>query len=145
MLEKVQIVIFKKINEKLCVLLLQTNEARGKFWQNITGGIEPEDHNNLYAAQREIKEEIGTLLPLNQIESLNQSFEYFDQRRDQDYKEHLFYVFLESELKISLSPEHMNYKWVDVNDISSSSYKFESSFKAYELSLSDIERKLTNA
>ena len=46
MLEKVQVVIFKELNEKVEVLLLQTNQNRGQFWQNITGSREVEDNSN---------------------------------------------------------------------------------------------------
>ena len=65
MSEKVQVVVFKELNEKVEVLLLQTNQSRGQFWQNITGGKEPKDNSNHDAAKREVKEEIGFELDQN--------------------------------------------------------------------------------
>ena len=66
MSEKVQVVIFKELNEKVEVLLLQTNQSRGQFWQNITGGKEPKDNSNYDAAKREVKRR----LDLNLIKAI---------------------------------------------------------------------------
>ena len=143
MLEKVQVVILKKDNESYDTLLLQTNQKRGSFWQNITGGVELNDSSIHHAAQREIKEEIGLELEIQKIISLNQHFEYYDQNRDITYKEHFFVAIIPSKANITLSEEHINFKWVNTKFISLSNYKFESSFAALALALKVLGQDLT--
>ena len=130
MSEKVQVVIFKELNEKIEVLLLQTNQNRGQFWQNVTGGKEANDNSNFDAAKREVKEEIGIELDQNDLFDLDKSFNYYDANRNIHYLEHLFMARVYTDA-ITLSPEHQAYRWVSSNAIQANSYKFKSSFQAF--------------
>ena len=49
--EKVQVVIIAKNQGNHEVLILQMNEKRSGFWQNVTGSVEPEDKDLLAAAK----------------------------------------------------------------------------------------------
>jgi len=139
MLEKVQIVIFRELDNILFALLLKTNKDRGSFWQNITGAVEKRDFDIKFAAIREINEEIGVQLRSDQIIDLNSSFSYENLTRKSVFKEHLLFATIESHSDIKISEEHMAYRWVPVKLISQSDYKFNSNFEAFKISL---ERKM---
>ena len=133
MLEKVQIVVFKIVKSELMVLLLQTNKARGSFWQNITGGVESFDHTIQEAALREIEEEIGVRLANKQLNSLDYMFEYDNKKRCHHYKEHCFYTIIDDSEKIKISElEHQSFKWMRANDISNASYRFITNYEAFK-------------
>ena len=134
MLEKVQVVILKKEKNSTFVLLLQTNEARGFFWQNITGSREKVDHDIKAAAIREIKEEIGITVNVEKLIDLNFKFKYQNHQRNHDYEEFCFACEIESANEIQISAvEHSDFKWIDINQVSKDNYRFESNFKAFEL------------
>lgn len=130
MSEKVQVVILRELNEKVEVLLLQTNPNRGQFWQNVTGGKEANDTSNFDAAKREVKEETGIELDQNDLFDLDKSFNYYDSNRNTHYLEHIFMARVHTEA-ITLSTEHQAYRWISANTIQSNNYKFESSFQAF--------------
>ena len=139
MSEKVQVIIFSKVRNSLEVLRLQTNDQRGAFWQNITGGVEPEDNSLLKAAQREVKEETGIeITPVDKIKSINFFFDYHDQSRGITYKEHVFYTLLTNKPTVRISGEHQGYCWKNVNDIIKSDFKFESNHIGFCEALKEV-------
>lgn len=71
---KVQVVIYHPKTEEF--LILQTNERRGGFWQNVTGSVESNE-NILDAARRELIEE--TSLEIDDIRILDIEFKFEDQ------------------------------------------------------------------
>ena len=137
MSEKVQVILFKKQSNSLEVLLLQTNKSRGLFWQNITGGVESYDQTLIKAAAREISEETSIVIPIESINSLEYSYKYFDQNRQINYTEHLFYAVVENTSKVIISLEHNDFKWVPAKEIQESDFRFKSNFdgfsKAYQV------------
>ncbi len=56
---QIEVIIFKKQRGKIKYLLLKRTTNSGGFWQPITGGKEKRE-NQIQAAKREVKEEIGT-------------------------------------------------------------------------------------
>lgn len=140
MLEKVQIVIFKLVQSELMVLLLQTNEARGGFWQNITGGVESFDETIQDAAIREVSEEVGIKITRDQLHSINYVFEYNNPKRGHHYREHCFFAIIDDSEQIDISAlEHQAFKWERAIDISDESYFFTTNFEAFIKALQQVE------
>ena len=140
MLEKVQIVIFKLVQSELMVLLLQTNEERGGFWQNITGGVESFDKTIQDAAIREVNEEVGIKITRDQLHSINYAFEYSNTKRGHHYREHCFFAIIDDSEQIDISAiEHQAFKWERAIDISDESYHFKTNFEAFIKALQQME------
>src|SRR5690606_33811393 len=79
--KKAQVVVaaVDKASQTQEFLLLQTNERRGSFWQNITGKVE-ENETYEEGALREAMEETGLLLEgIQEILSLGLCYEFTDQ------------------------------------------------------------------
>lgn len=111
MLEKVQIVILKELDDTLFALLLQTNKSRGGFWQNITGSVESDDLNTKNAAIREVLEETGLFLLKDQVYDLNSSFTYENINKNLIFKEYVYYAIIDDSSNIKISNEHDSFKW----------------------------------
>ena len=139
MSEKVQVIIFFQDTNHLEVLLLQTNNQRGAFWQNITGSVEMNDSNLSYAAIREAKEETGINLP--SVIQLNHSFEYHNSIRNINYKEYIFYSVLNEKPIVQLSNEHQNYCWKNVLEVNQPDFKFESNYIGFCEALKQVKTK----
>ena len=141
MLEKVQIVIFRYINSKLHVLLLQTNNNRGAFWQNITGGVESFDKTLKDAAIREVFEEVGLEVDFSQILETNYCFKYNDKTKGGCIQESCYYLVAPKEFEVTISPnEHQSFKWADAKTIKISSYKFKTNYEAFLNSCKELKR-----
>ena len=142
MSEKVQVVILKKSssNEDYYALLLQTNKTRGHFWQNITGGVEDIDTNIFAAAQREISEEINVEQKIENIVYLDKYFEYFDTNRKTQFKEHLFLSIIPSDSVITISGEHVDYKWCPLESLTIQDFGFESSYQAISSTIEYLKK-----
>lgn len=139
--EKVQVVVLFSRSKSFDILLLQTNEKRGSFWQNVTGGVDFEDENQLAAATREVEEEIG-IKPLK-VFDINLDF-FFTDRWETDVSEKSYLaLFSEKDKKhITLDPkEHRDFKIKSINKIETSDYKYESNYKAFRKSVSFLEEK----
>ena len=140
MLEKVQIVIFKLVQSELMVLLLQTNEARGGFWQNITGGVESFDETIQDAAIREVNEEVGIKITIDQLHSINYVFEYNNQKEATTIENIASSRSLKDSEQINISAlEHQAFKWERAIDISDESYHFTTNFEAFIKALQQVE------
>lgn len=91
-------------------LLLKTHEARGSFWQPITGTVDPGEEIET-AAAREMAEETGlvTLGPLVQISDI---FEYESRRGPARETPFLAEVSWNERMKVKLdSREHVSFQW----------------------------------
>lgn len=129
--DKVQVVVFFSDDENFHLLLLQTNERRGSFWQNVTGGVEKDDKDFFAAAKREVKEELG-VCP-DKIFDLGKSFSFIDQWNTH-VTEHCFFTILtvEQKSKISLDPgEHQDFKIIPVNEVQENNYKFRNNYEVF--------------
>jgi lipoyl(octanoyl) transferase len=94
------------------VLLLRRTEARGGFWQPVTGRVEPAELP-LQTAQRELREETGLEAPVRDLGAAH-AFAWGDQRPPMIATEHLF----AARAPWGFSPrldvgEHDAFEWVD--------------------------------
>ena len=130
---KVQTIIFYCDSErKKHFLLLKMNERRGLFWQNVTGGVEKSEKFK-EAALREAIEETGLKEKnLKKLQSINYQFEFHDQWGN-DVVEKVYSLEVFKSWEIVLDPsEHIDYKWVSENQITTDSVKFESNYHALQ-------------
>ena len=141
--KKVQVVIFQQSQNpmELKVLLLQTNEKRGGFWQNITGGVEKIDSSTLDAAKREVLEETG--LAPEHFFSLDVTYRFTD-RWNTNVEEFVFYAICKTNtndpLDIVIDPkEHQSFKWLPPKNISEKDYEFKNNYEAFIASYRKIE------
>ncbi len=130
--KKVQVVIMCKEKSNQ-LLILQTIDKRGAFWQNVTGKVEAKE-SFIKAAARELKEETGIKAKQDQLIELKYEFEFTTQK-NQEVIEKCFLIILNKKPKIDLSKqkfkEHKDYKWVEIEDVSINNYKFQSSYDAF--------------
>jgi 8-oxo-dGTP pyrophosphatase MutT (NUDIX family) len=125
---QVVIAIFDSEKKDYLFLLLQTNQKRGAFWQNVTGKVD--DHESFKeGALREATEE--TQLAVSNILDfidLDLIFEFQD-KRNRHATEHCFLMILNQPWKIIIDPqEHQNYKWISSLELNSKSVHFESNY-----------------
>ncbi|MCB9060170.1 MAG: NUDIX domain-containing protein [Halobacteriovoraceae bacterium] len=129
---KVQVVIYHPKTEEF--LILQTNERRGGFWQNVTGSVESNE-NILDAARRELIEE--TSLEIDDIRILDIEFKFEDQWK-RSVQEKCFLAKVKSK-GVLLDPfEHQSFIWKKKNQISKETYKYSSNFECFLKSLERI-------
>lgn len=132
--KKVQVIVFRKHEEKLFVLLLLTNNRSGAFWQNITGSVE--DGEDFYeGARRELLEETGID---SEVFDIGYEFNFHNQWK-KDVTERSFYTFASNNSQIELSDEHQDFKWLEVSQISRENYRFETNFTAFTKALSCLK------
>jgi dATP pyrophosphohydrolase len=128
---KVQLILFyRDASKNKFFLLLQTNQRRKEFWQNITGGVD-EGESLIEAAIRELEEE--TSITEESIINLTQSklvFKFHDQW-GYDVKEYVFFAELKEKVKVKIDlQEHQDFKWI--NNIKREDLKFESNFQSLQ-------------
>lgn len=122
--KKVQVIVFRKDEGKLFVLLLLTNNKSGAFWQNITGSVEDgEDYHE--GAKRELLEETGID---SEVFEIGYEFSFHNQW-NKDVTEKSFYTFT-TKVDIELSEEHQAFKWLEVSKVTRNEYKFDTNFTA---------------
>lgn len=118
--KKVQVIIYRRINEKIEFLILKTNKKRGGFFQPVTGKVEFKE-DLLDAAKREVEEETGITKYLKIVEDFY-SFKYPIPGRlkykvsFKEFEEHVFAMEISPEDNIKISDEHEEYKWCNYND-----------------------------
>lgn len=124
---KVQVVITTTNQE---ILLLQMNERRGSYWQNVTGGVE-KNEEFYHAAVREVQEE--TNLAAENIKSLNPlslEFSFVDQYQNQ-VLEKCFHLETFEKWEVQLDPnEHIHFKWIPIHQVTAKDVHYESNYKA---------------
>src|SRR5690554_5447977 len=127
--KKVQtILLYRDANKQIQFLLLQTNEQRGSFWQNVTGSVEPgEEFSD--AALREAIEETG--LDKNNVKRLIETdllFEFQD-RWGFQAREKVFVLEAAVPFQVRLDPsEHQNYKWLEKRELNEQSVYYPSNW-----------------
>jgi 8-oxo-dGTP pyrophosphatase MutT (NUDIX family) len=123
------------------VLLLQTNERRGRFWQNVTGKLEKSETFE-EGALREAMEETG----LDQgsvvdLIDLNLTHEFVDQR-SREVIERAFLLVLDGQWKVKLDPqEHEAFRWVELDGINRDSVMHLGNFEALERALRILRQR----
>ncbi len=107
-------------DKNLNVLLLERADHKG-YWQSITGSIDFEEEDLFVAAKRELKEETGLEIGVENWLNWNFSqnfkiFQHWRHRYEEGVEfntEHVFSVCAESSSDIILSPrEHVGYDWM---------------------------------
>ncbi len=129
---KAQVVIcgYDAQSQSLCYLLLQTNQKRGEYWQNVTGKID-EGESFEEGALREVIEEtkLDPHWIINFID-LNLSHEFIDDKK-RDVHENSFLVLVDRTFAVTIDPhEHMNYRWI--RNVSREVVKHLGNFEALE-------------
>jgi dATP pyrophosphohydrolase len=136
-IKKAQVVIATLDPTSQCFLflLLQTNERRGSFWQNVTGKLEENEtyeEGALREATEETKLKIESII---EMVSLNLVYEFVDQR-ERKVQEHCFLFLFDQKWDVTIDPhEHQNYKWVPLEQISRESVKHLSNYECLEKSI----------
>ena len=109
---QVEVILFKKKNDKTFFLVLKRNPQKGGFWQPITGNVKPHESFE-QAALREMEEETSIKEYLEFIDT-GYSFDFFDDNRNQHEK--VFGIHVSKVSKIVLSSEHTGFQWVSKED-----------------------------
>lgn len=124
---KVQVLIINAGRDK--ALLLQTNQRRGQFWQNLTGGVD-EGETLDAGAQRELFEETGFELSQGELKRTDLIFEFTDQYQS-DVTEYCYTFVLNSPgLSPKIDPgEHDQFAWKDIASLTESDYGFPSNYQ----------------
>jgi 8-oxo-dGTP pyrophosphatase MutT (NUDIX family) len=133
--KKVQVVVIAES----CVLLFEfNNEIPNNYvgWQNITGAVE-EDESFLEAAMRELAEEAGIE---SEVIDLKTKYEFFDRWSNQCV-EQVFLCSLKVIPPVVLNEEHLNCKWVPLEEVLPHDYTFPNNFEAFLKAKSFIEQK----
>jgi dihydroneopterin triphosphate diphosphatase len=129
---QVVIAVADQESQKFQFLLLQTNEKRGKFWQNITGKIE---HKETFeeGALREAIEETGlSIESILDIHDLDLSY-YFTDQHGRRVHEKCFLIILDQNWDVRLDPkEHMAYRWIDFEEVKEGVVKYSSNLAPLE-------------
>lgn len=138
---KAQVVLIAPNSQgQISVLLLQTNEKRGNFWQNITGSVEKKE-DFLAGATRELKEETGAKLEQGEMVELDLCFEFYD-RKNRLVEERCFLFMSPCSLNIRIDPkEHQRYRWISLNDIKEDDYKYPSNYHTFLVAKKYVESK----
>jgi len=130
--KKAQVVVaaVDKASQTQEFLLLQTNERRGSFWQNITGKVE-ENETYEEGALREAMEETGLLLEgIQEILSLGLCYEFTDQYKRKVVEE-TFLIIMDQKWDVKIDPnEHQSFKWTPVDEVNEETVKFTSNYEA---------------
>jgi 8-oxo-dGTP pyrophosphatase MutT (NUDIX family) len=118
--------------QNFSLLLMQTNEKRGSFWQNVTGKIES-DETYEEGALREAMEETGlSVESIVDIVDLKISHDFIDQKK-RDVHEKGFLFVLDKKWDVKMDPsEHQNFKWIALNELNREVVKYEGNFEALE-------------
>lgn len=145
--QKVQIVFIVEDQKQSSLLLMQTNQKRGGFWQNITGSVEKEDQKKaqnspeltwLLAAQRELLEETSIKLDLTKFIDLQMTYQFKD-RFSREVQEKCFLALTSApKPEIKIDPkEHQAFRWITNHNLEENLYKypqnFECALKAFEI------------
>lgn len=133
--KKVQVVVIAES----CLLLFEfNNEIPNNYvgFQNITGAVEGEE-SYFEAAVRELSEEAGIT---SEVIDINLQFEFFDRWQSQCV-EKIFLCHLPSIPEVILNEEHLNFKWMPIEDVKAHDYTFPSNFEAFLKAKAFIEQQ----
>lgn len=130
-IKKAQVVLatIDQASHSFHFLLLQTNERRGCFWQNVTGKLEDHETFEEGGLREAIEETKLNIESIVDIIDLKLKYEFTDQR-SRKVLEESFLIILDSQWEVKIdSHEHQDFKWVPFNEIKRESVKFESNYE----------------
>ncbi len=126
---QVVVAVIDQPSQSFQFLLLQTNERRGSFWQNVTGRLEDNETFEEGGLREAIEETKLSIESIVDIVSLGLKYEFVDQR-ERKVTEESFLIILDSKWNVEIDPsEHQAYKWVPMSEIKPDSVKFESNYE----------------
>jgi len=129
--KKAQIVLAAndQASQSFYFLLLQTNEKRGSFWQNVTGKIEGNETFEEGGLREAIEETALSVDSIVEMVSLGLSYDFIDQRSRKVHEES-FLMILDQKWDVKIDPhEHQGFKWIPVNKINPDIVKYESNYE----------------
>jgi 8-oxo-dGTP pyrophosphatase MutT (NUDIX family) len=132
--KKAQVILAAIDNESQSFkfLLLQTNERRGKFWQNVTGKIETEETFEEGGLREAIEETQLNIETIVDIVDLGLSYEFTDQRGRKVY-EKSFLIICDAKWEIKIDPkEHIAFKWIEQSEVEEGIVKYRSNLETLE-------------
>lgn len=140
---KAQVVIagYDAQSQSVSYLLLQTNQRRGEFWQNVTGKVDPGETYE-EGALREVIEETK-LNPdwIIHFIDLKLSHNFIDERK-RDVHEKAYLCLIDRTFPVTIDPhEHMNHRWE--KNPGRSSVKHAGNYEAIQLSRKILEEDYT--
>lgn len=114
------------------LLLLQTNERRGKFWQNVTGKVEGDETFEEGALREAIEETQLNVESIVDMVDLGLVYEFTD-TRGRKCREKCFLIVLDKVWDIKIDPkEHQDFKWISPDEIKSGIVEYASNFETLE-------------
>lgn len=132
--KKAQVIltVIDELRQDFEVLLLQTNERRGQFWQNVTGKVEAEETFE-EGALREAIEETGLKVEAI-VDLLDIGLVYhFTDQHGRKVHEKCFLFILDKKWDVQIDPkEHSSYRWINLRDIQEGVVKYQSNFEPLE-------------
>lgn len=121
-------------------LLLQTNERRGSFWQNVTGKVEDGETIEEGGLREAIEETHLNIENIVDLINLGLVYEFTDQRERKVHEES-FLIILDKKWDVKIDPhEHQKFKWVPLKEIHSGCVKHESNFETLEKSIKILKQ-----
>ena len=132
--KKAQVIIAAIDKDSHCFkfLLLQTNEKRGKFWQNVTGKIENEETFEEGGLREAIEETQLNIESIVDIVDLGLSYEFNDQH-GRRVNEKSFLIICDAKWDIKIDPkEHQSFKWIGLDEVEEGIVKFRSNLETLE-------------
>ena len=113
-------------------LLLQTNEQRGRFWQNVTGKVEGDETFEEGGLREAIEETQLNIETIVDIVDLGLSYDFTDQR-GRKVHEKSFLIICDKMWDIIIDPkEHQSFKWINLEEIEEGIVKFRSNLETLE-------------
>ena len=132
--KKAQVILaaIDKDSQSFNFLLLQTNERRGKFWQNVTGKIEENETFEEGGLREAIEETQMKIESIIDIVELGLTYQFTDQR-ERKVHEKCFLIILEDKWDVVIDPkEHVGFKWISQNEVEEGIVKFRSNLETLE-------------
>lgn len=134
--KKAQIVLaaIDEPSQNFQFLLLQTNEKRGSFWQNVTGKVEEKETIEEGGLREAIEETNLKIEDIVDILNLGLVYEFIDQRK-RNVHEESFLIILDKKWNVKIDPhEHQDYRWVPLDQVKRESVKHLSNYETLEKS-----------
>lgn len=133
-MKKAQVIVaaIDEVSQSFQFLLLQTNERRGKFWQNVTGRLEKGETFEEGGLREAIEESGLKIESIVDIVDLGLTYDFVDQR-ERNVREKSFLIICDKKWDITIDPkEHQDFKWVDQKEIEEGIVKYRSNLETLE-------------
>lgn len=134
--KKAQVVLaaIDEASQSFHFLLLQTNERRGSFWQNVTGKVEDGETIEEGGLREAIEETQLNIEHIIDIIDLGLVYDFID-KRERKVHEESYLIILDKKWDVKIDPhEHQAFKWVTLDEITHESVKFESNLETLQKS-----------